>query len=171
MPNYGGSPGSPIIFAGALTNGVAQVETAVIVGTITGAGNATFTLTSAIVTGSPLAIPVAVLVGDTATVVAAKAAVVFNETAAVNAHFVASSNAANLVLTAIKSAANDATLNIAYIDGTCVGLTADATSDNTTAGVLGDFRGVDTGTIVYDTTAKTVKKNTGTAYVPVWTTL
>lgn len=34
--------------------------------------------------------------------------------------------------------ANDATLNIAYADGTCVGLVADATSNNTTPGVAAD---------------------------------
>jgi phage tail sheath gpL-like len=163
------SPAGPIFFAGALTNGVAQVETAVIVGTITLAGNATFTITSAIVTGSPLAVSVAVALNDTATLVAAKAAAVLNATPAVADHFTASSNAANLVLTAVKSAANDATLNIAYVDGTCTGLTADATSDNTTAGVLGDFRGLDNGALVIDLTAKTVKRNIGTSAVPIWT--
>lgn len=162
------SPAGSFVIAAAPTSGVAQVETAVIVGTITGSGNATFTLTSAIVTGSPLAIPVAVLSGDTATIVATKAAATLNATAAVSDHFVAGSNAANLVLTAIKSAANDATLNIAYIDGTCVGLTADATSDNTTAGVLGDFRGIDSGAFLVDTTNKKVYKNTGTPNVPVY---
>ena len=105
MPTYGGVTWRPNHFAGALTNGVAQVETAVIVGTITLAGNATFTITSAIVTGSPLAVSVAVALDDTATLVAAKAATTLNDTAAVSAHYVASSNAANLVLTAIKSAA------------------------------------------------------------------
>src|SRR5688500_8420239 len=99
--------------AGAPTSGAAQVETAVIVGTITGPGNATFTITSALVAGSPLAVSVAVLVDDTPTIVATKAAVTLNANAAISAHFTATSNAENLILTAKKAAANDATLNIA----------------------------------------------------------
>lgn len=153
----------------APTSGVAQVETAAIVGTISGTGDATFTLTSAIVTGSPLAIAVPVVAADTPTVVAAKAAVVFNATAAVSAHFTATSLAADLILTAKKSAANDATLNIAYTNGTCAGLTPDATSNDTTAGVLGDYRGADYGSALVDSTNFKIYRNTGTSLVPVWT--
>ena len=155
--------------AGVPTSGVAQVTTAVIVGTITGTGDATFTLTSAIVTGSPLAISVPVVAADTPTVVAAKAAVVFNATAAVSAHFTATSSVANLILTAKKAAANDATLNIAYTNGTCTGLTPDATSDATTAGVKADWRGVDKGQKVVNSSTNDIYINTGTANVPVWT--
>jgi spore germination protein YaaH len=163
------SPAGPYTIAAAPTSGVAQVETTPIVGTITGDGNATFTITGTGITGSPLAISVPVLNGDTPTVVAAKAAVVVNATAAVAALYVASSVAADFKLTAIKAEANDATLNIAYTNGTCTGLTPDATSDNTTAGVLGDFRGLDAGAYLVDTTNKKVYKNTGSAYVQTWT--
>ena len=162
------SPAGSFVIAAAPTSGVAQVATATIVGTVTLAGNATFTLTSALVTGSPLAIPVAVALDDTAKIVAAKAAAVFNATAAVSAHYVATSDGANLILTAIKSAANDATLNIAYTNGTCTGLTPDATSTATTAGVLGDFRGIDNGAYLVDTTNKKIYKNTGSPAVPIW---
>lgn len=48
-------------FGITLGQGTCQVETAVIVGTITGDGNATFTLTKAGMTGSPIATSVAVL--------------------------------------------------------------------------------------------------------------
>lgn len=163
--------GGMLTKAGVPTSGVAQVETAVIVGTITGAGNATFTITSAIVTGSPLAVSVAVLVDDTATVVATKAAATLNATAAVSAHFTATTNVADLILTAKKAAANDATLNIAYIDGTCVGLTADATSNDTTAGVKADWRGVDKGQRVVNSSTNDIYINVGTPNVPVWTLL
>lgn len=163
--------GGPLSKAGAPTSGVAQVETAVIVGTITGSGNATFTITSALVVGSPLAVSVAVLVDDTPAQVAAKAAVVLNATAAVSAHFVASSNAENLILTARKSAANDATLNIAYTNDTCTGLTPDASSNNTTSGVRGDYRGADALTVMIDTTNGALYKNTGNENVPTWTEL
>ena len=157
--------------AGVPTSGVAQVETAVIVGTISGTGDATFTLTSGIVTGSPLAISVPVVAADTPTVVAAKAAVVFNATAAVSTHFTASSNAANLILTAKKAAANDATLNIAYTNGTCTGLTPNATSTDTTAGVKADWRGVDKGQKVVNSSTNDIYINTGSANVPTWTLL
>ena len=157
--------------AGVPTSGVAQVETAVIVGTITLAGNATFTITSGLVTGSPLAVSVAVALDDTATLVAAKAAVTLNANAAVSAHFTASSSVADLILTAKKAAANDATLNIAYTNGTCTGLTPDATSNDTTAGVKGDWRGVDPGQRVLDSTNNNIYINTGTVGVPVWTLL
>lgn len=157
--------------AGAPTSGVAQVETAVIVGTITGSGNATFTVTSALVTGSPLAVSVAALVDDTATIVATKAAVALNANAAVSAHFTATSNAANLILTAKKAAANDATLNIAYTNGTNTGLTPDASSDDTTAGVKGDYRGAENGQALVDTTNQNLYQNTGSVNVPTWTLL
>lgn len=163
--------GGPLTKAGVPTTGVAQVETAAIVGTITGTGDATFTLTSGIVTGSPLAIAVPVVSGDTPTIVATKAAVVFNATAAVSTHFTASSLVADLILTAKKSAANDATLNIAYTNGTCTGLTPDATSNDTTAGVKGDYRGADYGVVVADTTNSNLYQNLGTVLVPVWTLL
>ena len=163
------NPGGYFPISAAPTSGVAQVETTPIVGTITGDGNATFTITGAGITGSPVAISVPVLNGDTPTVVAAKAAVMINANAAVSALYIASSSVANFLLTAIKSAATDATLNIAYTNGTCTGLTPDATSDDTTGGTLGDYRGVDAGAFLVDTTGKKVYKNTGTAYVPIWT--
>jgi hypothetical protein len=163
--------GGPLTKAGVPTTGIAQVETATIVGTITGSGDATFTITSALVTGSPLAVAVAVLNGDTPTVVAAKAAVVLNANAAVSTHYTATSNVADLILTAKKSAANDATLNIAFTNGTCTGLTPNATSANTTAGVKGDYRGADYGTVVADTTNSNLYFNTGTVNVPTWTLL
>lgn len=168
MPVIGGGP---LTKAGVPTSGVAQVETAVIVGTITGSGNATFTITSAFVTGSPLAVSVTVLVDDTPTIVATKTAVTLNANAAVSAHFTVTSDAENLILTAKKSAANDATLNIAYTNGTCTGLTPDATSDNTTAGVKGDYRGADYGAVVADTTNSNLYQNQGSINIPVWTLL
>lgn len=163
--------GGPLTKAGAPTSGVAQVETATIVGTITGSGDATFTITSAIVAGSPLAVSVAVLVDDTPTIVATKAAATLNATAAVSTHFTASSSTADLILTAKKAAANDATLNIAFTNGTCTGLTPNATSANTTAGVKADYRGSPRNTVLTDTTNGNLYENQGTADVPTWTLL
>lgn len=155
--------------ASAPTSGVAQVESTPIVGAITGDGNATFTITSAIVVGSPLAVSVPVLNGDAIAVTAGKAAVVLNANAAVSAAFIATVNTATLILTARRSAANDATLNIAYTNGTCTGLTPDATSDDTTAGVLGDYRGAPNGASLVDATNFKIYRNTGNEDVATWT--
>lgn len=155
--------------AGAPTSGVAQVETAVIVGTITTAGNATVTVTGAGITGSPVAVSVALALDDDADACATKIRAALNANAPVSALYAAGGTAANVSLTAIKAAANDATLNIAYIDDTCVGLTADASSNNTTAGVRGDFRGAPNLAKALDTTANAIYQNTGTSLVPTWT--
>jgi hypothetical protein len=121
------------------------------------------------VTGSPLAVSVGVLVDDTPTIVATKAAVTLNATAAIAAHYTATSNGADVILTAKKAAANDATLNVAYTNGTCTGLTPDASSDNTTAGVKADYRGVEANAVLVDTTNQNVYVNTGSKDVPTWT--
>jgi len=122
-------------FARTARGGTEQVETAVIVGTITGSGNATVTVTAAGMNGSPKAVSVAVLVDDTAADVAGKIRVALAADADVGDFFTVSGAGANVVLTAKNTAANDATMNIAYTNGTCTGLTPDATSDDTTAGV------------------------------------
>jgi hypothetical protein len=122
-------------FGAELKIGVKQVETATIVGTITGAGDATVTITCDGLAGTPLDVAVALAEDDTADMVAAKMADELNDTAAVTALFTASSNGPYLILTRITGAANIADLNIAYTNDDCTGLTPDATSDSTTAGV------------------------------------
>lgn len=118
-----------------LKYGTCQIETTTVVGTITLAGNATFTITGSGITGSPKTISVAVLVNDTATVVAGKAVTAINLDSAVTALYTASQNGADVILTRKLPAINDATLNIAYTNGNCTGLTPDATSTHTKAGV------------------------------------
>lgn len=158
-----------LTFAGAPVSGVRQVESTPIVGTITGSGDATVTVTASGMTGSPKAVAVPVLNGDSPTVVAAKMAAALNADPDVGAFFEATSSGTSLSLTAKKSAANDATMNVAYTNGTCTGLTPDATSDNTTAGVLGHYRGARAGVHLADTTNGNLYVNTGTARCPVWT--
>jgi len=114
---------------------VAQVETATAVGTITLDGNATVVVTAALVTGSPLAVNVAVLNTDTASTWAGKVRAALTATAAITAHYTVGGAGATITLTAIVKAANDATLNISLDNGTCTGITTAATSANTTAGV------------------------------------
>lgn len=115
--------------------GTLQVETCVVVGTIVDPGNATFTLTHAGMAGSPLDIVVAVLAGDTASVVATKAAAAMNLVAAITTHMTVAASGPNVVLTILLAEADDGTLNLAYTNTTCTGLTPDASSNNTTAGV------------------------------------
>lgn len=118
------------------TGGVAQVETAVVVedvpGTLT-AGNATLTFTSAL-TGV-LSIVVALTTNQTQDQVATAFRAALNANATFATYFVASGATNNVVMTAISQAANDGTLNLAYADTTSAGLTDDASSNNTTAGV------------------------------------
>jgi len=128
---------------GAITGtvaGTAQVETATIVAAsgATTAGDLNVTVTSALVTGSPLLIPVALLLADnTASLVATKVRAALNATTAITDHYTVGGTGATYSLTtkAVNHAANDTTLNLAHANGTCAGITTAATSTNTTAGV------------------------------------
>jgi phage tail sheath gpL-like len=123
--------------------GTAQVETATAAGTITATGNATVTVTAAGMTGSPKAISVAVLSGDTAAVWAGKVRDALAADVDVSAVFSVSGASTAIVLTVKEIGglsipiypANDSTINVALDNGTCTGITTAATSANTTAGV------------------------------------
>lgn len=161
--------GAALTKAGVPTSGVFQEETATIVGTITTGGNASVIVTAAGLTGSPITLSVAVALSDTATQVATKIKAALNANAVIAAFFTISGSGADVILTANESAANDATMNLAYADDTSDGLTDDATSANTTAGVLGEYHGAGSGQVVIDTTNKTIYQNTGDHLRPVWT--
>ena len=121
-----------------LGNGALQVETATVVGTITQAGDATFTITATDMTGSPKAISVAVALNDTATMVAQKAIQTIRADTAVTAMFFVGGTGATVVLTRKTAVADIANLNIAFTNGTCLGLTPNATSANTVVGGLAE---------------------------------
>lgn len=124
---------------GAWTPPTAQVETATVVGTITLGGNATVTVTSAAITGSPMVLSVPVVLADTATVVAGKIrSAMLNKKAITDKYAITGVGAAIILTRLIDDAgvANDATLNVAIANGSCTGLTAAPSSANTTAGVL-----------------------------------
>jgi hypothetical protein len=114
--------------------GTPQVETQTIVGTISSAGSISVVVTGANIAGSPLTIPVAVANSDSASTVATKVKTALNVSAITNAYTIGGTGA-DVTLTAVPTAANDSTLNIAYTNGTSAGLTPDALSVNTTAGV------------------------------------
>lgn len=148
----------------AFVAGVAQVETATAAnsaGTITTAGNITVTVTAAGMAGSPLALSVAVLTGDTASQWATKVRTALAANAVIAALFAVSGTTTAIILTRRPTnvlvsagtttnifAANDTTLNIALATGTAVGVTAAATSANTTSGVLSD------GVLIFDGDSK-----------------
>jgi len=114
--------------------GAAQVETAIVAGTITTAGNATVTVTALGLTGSPIALTVAVALNDSAAVVAQKIREAMNLNTPITTMFIVGGAGVNVTTTAINPTANDATSNIAITNGTCVGLTPAPTSTNTTSG-------------------------------------
>ncbi len=115
---------------------VQQVETATIVGTVSKEGTATVTVTSALYAADKV-MHVAVAVDDNASAVAEKIRAYIEPI--LEDEFTVSGEGASVVLTAVAPAANDDTLNIAFANGTCEGLTPDATSDNTAAGVAADI--------------------------------
>lgn len=137
---------------------VQQVESTpiseVVEGTLT-AGNATVTVTAAGMVGSPKAISVAVATNDSSAQVAAKIRTALAADVAVAYMFDVGGTGVSVTLTRNLPVANDATLNIAIADGTCVGLTADPTSDNTVTGVAANiiwtrkFTSVQTASLTY----------------------
>lgn len=151
----GSTTGSSVYIAGT-----AQVETATAAGTVTVAGNATITVTSAGMTGSPKAISVAVANADTPTLWAAKVRTALAADTAVGGRFDVSGTTTAIVLTRKPTyvvsgdithhvhPATDGTLNVAIATGTATGITAAATSANTTAGTA------TTGVLIYDGDAK-----------------
>lgn len=135
----------------AFVAGTAQVETNTVVAASGCASNGTMTLvlTSAGMTGSPLNVAVALTTAahTTAALIAAAARTALSAVAVIAARFTVGGTGADIVLTRLPTstftvstgtlslyAANDATLNLAIPSG--LGVTASATSTNTTAGVL-----------------------------------
>lgn len=125
-----------------------EVATATVAGSVTGSGNATITVTAAGLAGSPKAYSVAVLNGDSASVVAGKIQAVLAADSALTALYTVTNPGGaptTVVLTSVTPQANDTTLNVAIANGTCTGLTAAPTSTITTAGVPYDTVSVGTG--------------------------
>lgn len=125
----------------AYVAGVAQVETATVVAAAgaTSAGNCTITFTSAAVTGSPVSVVVPLTTAsNTETLVTAALVAGIAANTAIAEKFSVTRSGSTIIATRLVDAdnnyvANDATLNIAIPAG--LGITAAATSANTTAGV------------------------------------
>jgi len=126
----------------AYVAGTAQVETATVVAAsgATSNGNCSLTFTSTATTGSPLTVVVALTTAsNTATLVAAALAAGLAANTAIAAVWTVTSSGANIVITRKSDAngykyANEANTNLAIPAG--LGITAAATSANTTAGVV-----------------------------------
>lgn len=136
--------GSPVSEMQALKwprtkGGITQVETATVVGTITGNGDAAVVLTAAGLTGSPITLAVPVLIDDTAAEVATKIRAALNANSVISAFFTIGGSGAAITLARTKAVGNDTTLNLSIDNGTCTGLTAALTSTDTTEGVAGDL--------------------------------
>lgn len=116
---------------------VQQVETATVVGTITGNGNATVVVTAASLPNSPKTLSVAVLNADTASAVATKIRTALNADTDIKNFFEIGGSGADITLTTKVARANDTTMNMSTANGTCTGLTSAPTSANTMAGVVG----------------------------------
>ena len=112
---------------------VLQIETATSAGQISSSGNLEMIVTGALVAGSPLTIPVAVLDSDDPSDVATKIRAALN-IAAITDDYTVSGATTAIILTPKQAAANDATLNIDIQNDTTVGYTDAATSANTLAG-------------------------------------
>jgi len=159
--------------ATAWVAGTAQVETATAAGTITASGNASVTITSAGMTGSPLTISVPVVLGDTASVWAGKVRTALAANTTIAARFTVTGTTTAISLTRLSAtvgglpirSANDATLNIALANGTCTGITAAPTSANTTAGVA------TSGVTLYDGDGKDFEGNTLPSITTIYSTL
>jgi hypothetical protein len=133
-----GMSNTPKDVAVAVLQGTLQAETATVVATITTAGHAKVTITAAGMTGSALDVYVYVDNGDDANAVALKIREELATQVNVTNFFAVSGAGADVILTAKTKAANDVTMNIAIADDDCVGITAAATSADTTAGVAQD---------------------------------
>ena len=127
--------------------GAAQIETATAAGTASASGNVTTTVTSAGMTGSPLAITTAILNGDTAATWAGKVRTSLAANATIAERFDVSGTTTCIILTRKPGTvltsdnetvnlflATDATLNIALTGP--AGVTAAPTSANTLAGTV-----------------------------------
>jgi len=124
--------GTPVHYV----SGTQQVETATVVAAsgVTSNGDLTVVLTAAGKEGWPLTVEVPVTTAmTTASLVAAQIRAVIGAIPSVTMTFTVGGTGATVTLTANAAAANDATLNIA-ITGE-LGVTAAASSANTTAGV------------------------------------
>lgn len=131
-----GTAVQPQVTFDGIGSDVAQVETATVTGSATADADVVVTVTGANITGSPKAINVPVLTGDTADDVAGKIRTALGLDADITSAYTVGGTGADITLTAIDTnLGTDATLNVA-IDGTTntTGVADAPTSADTTVG-------------------------------------
>jgi hypothetical protein len=101
---------------------VAQVETAVTLGTIELTGVLQVVVSGQGIAGSPLAVPVPVTIGDIGPEVAENIRVALAATPAVSDIYSVSGTGSNIVLTELNPDGNDPSLNVAVLPGTSVSI-------------------------------------------------
>ena len=111
-----------------------QVNVAIVVGSITASGNVAVIVTSALLASSPKTFSVAVLITNTAAIVAQNIRYALATDADISALFVVGGTNANVQLTSRLDAANDTTLNVSIANDSCTGLTNALTSTTTVNG-------------------------------------
>lgn len=116
--------------------GTAQKMTATAAGTASSSSNITVTVTAAGLAGTPVAVTVPIVSGDTPTVWAGKVRTALNGNGAIAAFFRISGTGTVIMLTARTPATNDDTWNTEIAAGT-TGVTSDATSEATLEGAVG----------------------------------
>lgn len=124
-------------FPAATHAGTKQKETMTVAGTVTQAGNAKVTVTAGGMGGSPREVAVPVLVGDTGLVLCNKIRAALAADVDTGPFFTFTGTT-TVIAEANLPAANDATMNFALDNDTCLGITAAGTSADTTAGVAPD---------------------------------
>lgn len=102
---------------------------------ISGEGNASVTVTSTGMTGTPITLSVPVESLDTANMVAKKIKTALLNNANITTLYDVSVSGADVILTAKNPVPNVSNLNISVMNGTCAGLNYVASSANTVAGV------------------------------------
>lgn len=134
-PMIGGQSGFVVQGTGTWSAGTKQVDTVVVAGTVSLAGDASVVVTPAV--GDAITVKVPVSLDDTAADVADKIRTELAASEAVLALFAISGTEANVVFTAAQAAANAAGIGVVIDNDTCAGL-VQATSTNTTPGVAPD---------------------------------
>ena len=113
--------------------GTAQVESTPIVGTGNSATTLDVTVTANGTTNSPKTLNVTIVTGDLPAELAKKCVIALNADANLTEFHRYHTVGPSIYMTKLVAIANDGTMNIAFTGG---GTTPDATSDNTTAGVV-----------------------------------
>lgn len=154
-------------------SGTSQVETTTIVAAagVTGDGDLIMTITGAGITGSPLdvTVPLTAATHTTAALIASAVRTALSAESAITDLYTVGGTGADIVFTQILQDGNDGTLNIDInaddAGSTVTGITNDATSTNTTAGVHAGLGGIPIATASAPSSAYQIPKGTDLATV------